>query len=186
MFKQWLTTACMVGLLLYAVGLYAAALSFSKVTITLGEDERIFIDAQLQYALSQVAEEALENGVPLTFEMHIQMRADSAWVWEPDVTEYRIRNTLRYRPLSTLYEVSTQGIEGKQVFATRSAALRYMGSIRNFALVGRDKLDLDKQYLVRLNAYLDIDALPLPLRTQAYFSEAWSLQAEPWEWLLKP
>lgn len=186
MFKRAQQTICIASLLLFAAAALASALNFSKVTITLGEDGRIFVDAQLEYALSEVAEEALANGVPLTFETHVQMHAANALVWHADVAEHRIRKVLRYRPLSALYEVGTPSMNDEQVFATRSAALYYMGHIRDLALVERNKLDLKQEYRVRLDASLDIDALPLPLRTQAYFSSAWDLQAEPWEWLLKP
>jgi len=164
----------------------AAALSFDEVTITLGEDNRIMLDAQLGYELNETASDALQNGVPLTFETHIQMRAVEAWVWEADTVEFRVRNVLRYRPLSGLYEVRRVGSEDKQVFATRASALRYMGRIRELALINRAELDESAEYLVRLRSFLDIEALPLPMRPMAYISADWKLEAEPWEWQLRP
>lgn len=164
----------------------AEALSFDEVTITLSEDDRILLDAQIGYELNETASDALENGVPLTFETHIQMREVGAWMWQPDVVEFRVRNVLRYRPLSGLYEVRRVGSEDKQVFATRASALRFMGRIRDLALISRSELDLSREYLVRLRSYLDIEALPLPMRPKAYISSDWSLEAEPWEWQLRP
>lgn len=162
------------------------ALKFDQVTITLGEDNRIFLDAQVNYDLNPTTLEALENGVPLTFETHIQMREVDAWVWSPDVVEFRLRSVLRYRPLSGLYEVMVVGLEDKQVFATRASALRHMGRIRDLALVDRGKLDMKAEYLVRLRSYLDVEALPLPMRPMAYISSDWTVEAEPWEWRLRP
>jgi len=173
-------------LLLCVITVQAADLVFSKVTLTLSEDDRVFVDAQLKYQLNETATEALENGVPLTFEMRIQMRDADAWVWEKDIVEYRLRSVLRYRPLSALYEVRDLSGGAKQVFATRISALRYMGRISDLAIVNRDKLDLNKEYLVRLEAYLDVEALPLPMRPKAYLSSDWDIEAEPWEWRLKP
>jgi len=174
--------------LLACVCLGAAAqdMKFSEVTITLGEDNRIFLDAQIDYELNEVTAEALENGVPLTFETHIQMREVGAWVWSPDVAEIRLRSVLRYRPLSSLYEVRGLDQQDKQVFATRASALRFMGRIRDLALIDRANLNPKKEYLVRLRSYLDIEALPLPLRPFAYVSSDWSMEAEPWEWRLRP
>jgi len=166
--------------------LLAASLRFSEVTITLGENNRIILDAQISYELNETAVEALENGVPLTFVTHVQMRAADAWVWSKDVAEYRLRSVLRYRPLSGLYEVRVAGTEDKQVFATRASALRFMGRIRDMAIIDRGKLDPAGEYLVRLNCYLDVEALPLPMRPMAYLSSDWDIQAEPWEWRLKP
>ena len=124
--------------------------------------------------------------MPLTFEMRIQMRDVDAWIWQKDIVEFRLRSVLRYRPLAALYEVRDLSGGDKQVFATRTSALRYMGRIRDLAIVKREKLDLKKEYLVRLEAYLDVEALPLPMRPKAYLSSDWNIEAEPWEWRLKP
>jgi hypothetical protein len=77
-------------------------------------------------------------------------------------------------------------MDDKQVFATREAALRFMGRISDFAIIDRGSLDLKKEYRVRLEAYLDVESLPLPLRPKAYLSGDWHLEAEPWEWLIHP
>jgi len=176
----WLTLSLAAG------SAQAAGLEFSKVTITLGEDDRIYADVQIQYRLTPAVREALDNGVPLTFVTHVQMRRAGAWLWEKDEAEYRIRSVLRHRPLSGLYEVRNLGTEDHQVFATREAAQRYMGRIRDLAIIERSLLDSTQEYLVRLESYLDVEALPLPLRPQAYFSGEWELEAEPWEWQIRP
>lgn len=178
-------------LLLLAIPLLVSAMSrFNQVVITLGEDEKIYLDAQVSYKLNDTVIQSLQNGVALTFEVRVRMRDINAWFWQPDAAERRIRHILRYRALSGLYEVLTPqpGTENqvKQAFATPSAALRYLGRIRDLVLIERNKLDLAQHYLVRLTAYLDIEALPLPLRVHAYLSSEWSLIAEPWEWQLKP
>ncbi len=180
--------AILLGLLLCLTmgSVRAGGLEFTKVTITLGEDDRIYADAQVQYQLTPAVSEALDNGVPLTFVTHVQMRRAGAWLWEKDVAEFRIRVVLRHRPLSGLYEVRNLGTEVDQVFATREAAQRFMGRIRDLAIIERSSLDHTQEYLVRLETYLDVEALPLPLRPRAYFSGDWKLEAEPWEWQIRP
>ena len=130
--------------------------------------------------------EALENGVPLTFETHVQMRRASAWIWESDVVEHRLRTVLRYRPLSGLYELRNLRGDERLAFATRDAALRALGKIVAMPIVRRDELDLDDEYVVRVGVRLDIEALPLPMRPMAYLKRDWSIASEPWEWRLRP
>jgi len=183
---------CRLLILLIASGLFSLAaaddtpLDFSNVSITLGVDASIYVDADIDYQLNDTAMEALENGVPLTFELHVQMRRADAWIWEADVVNARLRSVLGYRSLSGLYEVHDLGSEEKQVFATRSAALTALGAIRDLVLIQRDQLDLKKEYKVRLQVKLDIEALPLPMRPLAYLSGDWDIESEPWEWQLKP
>ena len=114
------------------------------------------------------------------------MRRAKAWIWETDVVDHRLRTVLRYRPLSGLYELrNLQGDEGLS-FATRDAALRALGRIVAMPIIERERLDLDEEYLVRVDVKLDIEALPLPMRPLAYLKPDWSISSEPWEWRLRP
>jgi hypothetical protein len=173
-------------LMLVAASTIAERVDFRQVTLTLSEDGYIMLDAEIRYELTDRVSEALENGVPLTFETHVQMRRAEAWIWESDVVEHRLRTVLRYRPLSGLYELrSLQGDE-TLAFATRDSALRALGRIIAMPVVLREELDLDDEYLVRVQAKLDVEALPLPMRPAAYLSRDWSIASETWEWQLKP
>jgi hypothetical protein len=124
--------------------------------------------------------------VPLTFETHVQLRRASAWVWESDVVEHRLRTVLRYRPLSGMYELRNLVGDERLSFATRDAALRTLGNIVAMPIIERKQLDLDEDYLVRIDVGLDIEALPLPMRPMAYIKRDWSITSEPWEWRLRP
>lgn len=164
----------------------AEEVEFRRVALSLSEDGFILLDAEVDYDLNDTVSEALENGVPLTFETHVQMRRVQAWIWEADVVEHRLRTVLRYRPLSGLYELRNLLGDEKLSFATRDAALRALGKIVAMPVVRRDILDLDEEYLVRVDVKLDIEALPLPMRPGAYIDRDWSIESEPWEWRLRP
>jgi hypothetical protein len=167
--------------------LTAAGVEFRTVALTLGEDGRILLDADIGYDLNETVSEALENGVPLTFETHVQMRRADAWIWEADVVEHRLRTVLRYRPLSGLYELRNLRGDEQLAFATRDAALRALGKIIAMPIVERRDLDLDEEYLVKIDVRLDVEALPLPMRPMAYIKRDWSIASEePWEWRLRP
>ena len=159
---------------------------FRRIALTLSDQGLILLDAQIDYQLNDTVSEALENGVPLTFETHVQMRHAKAWIWSKDVVDHRLRTVLRYRPLSGLYELrNLQGDEGL-AFATRDAALGAMGRIVAMPVIERERLDLDKEYLVRVKVALDIEALPLPMRPLAYLDRDWSVSSDSWEWRLRP
>jgi hypothetical protein len=164
----------------------AEGVEFRRIALTLSEDGRILLDADIGYDLNDTVSEALENGVPLTFETHVQMRRAEAWIWESDVVEHRLRTVLRYRPLSGMYELrNLQGNE-RLAFATRDAALRTLGKIVAMPIIDRAELELDEDYLVRIMVQLDIESLPLPMRPIAYIKGDWSISSEPWEWRLRP
>ncbi len=165
---------------------FANDVSFRQVTLSLSDDDYILLDAEIGYDLGDTVSEALENGVPLTFETQVQMRRANAWIWESDTVEHRLRTVLRYRPLSGLYELRSLQDDEPLAFATRDSALRALGRIVGMPIVSRSVLDLDDEYLVRLQVRLDVEALPLPMRPIAYIKRDWSVASEPWEWRLQP
>ena len=184
--KMLASTAVLILLLQSPFAVVAEGVDFDRVSLTLSEDGRILLDADIAYALNDTVSEALENGVPLTFETHVQMRRATAWIWEADVVEHRLRTVLRYRPLSGLYELRNLQGDERLAFATRDAALRALGKIIAMPIVERARLNADEEYLVRIGVELDIEALPLPMRPMAYLKRDWSISTEPWEWRLRP
>ncbi len=171
------------------IGLSGSALAeefkFSRVEVIL-DKEIIVVDAEIDFALNATALEALSHGVPLTFVIHVQVRRADAWVWEADVLDRRLRKVLRYHPLSSLYELHDLDSDTRQNFATRSAALRTLGELKRLQVGKLTDLNPKDAYEVRLDSYLDIEALPLPMRPMAHISPAWDLESDTWVWLLRP
>lgn len=179
------TKLFLLGLCLSA-SVSAASLEYDRVVITLSDNGQILLDANIRYEFNDTIREALEHGVPLVFETHIELREAGSWIWSKDVIEHRWRTSLRYRPLSRLYEVGDFKGAEKKSFATLRSAMEALGGIEEMAIIERAKLDPSEEYKVRLQISLDIEALPLPMRPKAYVSADWNLASEPWEWLIKP
>lgn len=158
---------------------------FERVEVVM-RDENVLIDADVRYKLSDSALEALDNGVPLTFELHLQLRRDSSWIWDSDIVENRLRSVLRFHPLSGLFDLHDLQTGAHQSYATRGAALRALGKISDFPVTHIDQLTPGERYRLRMKTFLDIDALPLPLRPKAYVSRDWDLESDVWEWRLQP
>lgn len=148
-------------------------------------DGIVEMDARLDYGFSPRALEALANGVPLTIDVHVQVRAADAWIWDDSLVDRKLRYQLRYRPLAEAYLVTRlPGQEGRS-YVTREAALEALGDLRDVQLLGADRLDPAKAYEVHLRASLDIEELPLPLRPTAYLSGDWKHVSEWTRWPLQ-
>ncbi|WP_296695864.1 DUF4390 domain-containing protein [Thiocapsa sp. UBA6158] len=149
-------------------------------------DDIFFMNALLDYRFSTEALEALENGVPLTILVQIQIRRVGAWLWEDSQLDLQLRYAIRYKPLSERYEVyRLPGTEGRS-FVSRDAAIRALGEILDLSLIGASSLDDDTDYEVQIRASLDIEELPLPLRPMAYLKPAWKLSSGWSKWPLTP
>lgn len=150
------------------------------------DGETYVLDARILYGFSELALEALDNGVPLTIELHMQVRPRDAWIWDDNVLDRRLRYAIRYKPLSERFLVSQLPGEGGRSFVTRDAAIAALGEIKGLPLVGAARLDPNVSYEVQLKAELDIEELPLPLRPMAYLRPAWKLSTGWTKWPIEP
>ena len=183
---RWPLPLCLLALL----GLFAASALGREIRIkdvhTQLDGESYLLDANVIYAFSDEALEALDNGVPLTLLVHIQVRRAAAWIWEDSVADIQLRYAIRYKPLSQRYEVyRLPGQEGRS-FVGRDAALAALGEMRNLHLVDANRLTPGEAYEVQIKVELDIEELPLPLRPIAYLRSAWKLGSSWTKWPLTP
>ena len=174
-------------LLLLLLPVPALAEEFTVTELEAHKVDGVYLmSASIEYRFTEQALEALENGVPLTLEVHIQLRREGAWLWESDLIDVRLRYQIVYQALHGLYRVTDLMSDSQQHFATRQAALSALGRMRDVQLIQADRLTTGESYRLSLRSSLDIEALPLPLRPMAYLSPAWNLSSEWSLWHLKP
>ncbi|MBF0256718.1 MAG: DUF4390 domain-containing protein [Gammaproteobacteria bacterium] len=163
----------------------AAGISISQAKIE-REGEFYLLQAVIQYNPSAAVLEALHSGVPMVFQVQLQVQRRGAWFWEYPILERRLPYQLRYHALAAAYELITP--EGAQPlrFATLAAALRVMGKLERSRLVPVDYLKPNTPYELRMEVTLDIESLPVPLRPLAYLSKNWSIHQETRRWPLNP
>jgi len=164
----------------------AAEFSVEEVR-TWFEGDMLVMDADIDYAFSEKALEALDNGVPLTLDVHIRLRGADDWVWNESLVDERLRYIIRYKPLSERYLVSRLPDEGGGAsYVTRDAAIAAVGEIEGVQLVPRERLrGQDKPLEIQIKASLDIEELPLPLKPMAYLLPSWKLSTGWTKWPLE-
>ena len=178
--RSWLLTFLLFPALLLASDFRVSELSAKQ-------REGFFVmRAELVYDFPERPLEALQNGVPLTIDVHVQLRREGAWIWEEDLLDIRLRYQIRYHALASIYQVLDLQSGNQQDFVTLESALAALGEIPSFPLISAEELRSDESYVLSLKAELDIEALPLPLRPMAYITPSWNLSSERKTWLLKP
>jgi len=149
-------------------------------------DDTYLMNAKIEYRFSENVLEALQNGVPITLEIHVQIRRKGAWVWTKDLLDFRSRYQIRYHALASVYQVLDLQSGNQQNFATQSSALDALGNIADLPLVRSTEMEPGETYILAVRTKLDIESLPLPLRPVAYVTPSWRLNSEWSEWHLEP
>jgi hypothetical protein len=177
----------LLAVLLLVIAIEAAARDFKVEQVTTRlSDDTFLMDANIRYGFSDRALEALDNGVPLTVEVHIQVRPQDDWIWQESLVDQRLRYRIRYKPLSERYLVTQLPGEQGRTYVTRDAALTALGELRGVPLVSQERLEQGLAYEVQVRVSLDIEELPLPLRPMAYLYPSWKQSSKWSKWPLTP
>jgi hypothetical protein len=145
----------------------------------------IDLDARLQLVLSDEALAALDNGVPLTIELMLEVVRERRFLPDAADAELSLRYELEFRPLSQRYIVRNLNSGHQDSFATLYAALNNLGRIQGLPVVDLAILDRDADYRMRLQAVLSTQQYPAPMRLLFFWRDEWQLKSEWYEWSLE-
>ncbi|MDX1507549.1 MAG: DUF4390 domain-containing protein [Woeseiaceae bacterium] len=143
------------------------------------------LDARLQLVLSSEALDALNNAVPLTIELQVQMIRQRRFYMDALDAELAVRFELEYRPLSQRYIVRNLNSGDQDSFATLYSALNNLGRIQALPVVDDSLLAEDRNYRVRIRAMLQTEQYAAPLRLLFFWRSEWQLQSDWFEWMLE-
>lgn len=142
------------------------------------------LDAKIDYRFSNEALDALDNGVPLVVELIIEIEREREYMWNDKVASLRQRYQLSYEALTRRYVVTNLNSGADNYYGSRAAAIAALGEVVNLPILDAGLLGPDQEYIVRLQASLDLDALPVPMRVLGYFSSNWRIASEWFSWPL--
>lgn len=143
-------------------------------------DDSLYIDTRMDLRLSNAAEQALNHGVPLIIINEYRLTREGL-IWDDVTEQHEDRFKLKYHALSGQYVLEGPQLE-YETFQTVENALDTVGISRIKLEVPISLKNDDIKILVR--SRVDIDALPGPLRTLAWFSPEWHLTSEWTSWPL--
>jgi hypothetical protein len=186
--RNFCLSACLCGVLLWLLPFsgyadeFAAEVKQAKITL---QSNSYVLSADIVYQLSEKAKEALQNGVPLFWNIQVKMLQHRNVLWDKTLVDTAIRYRIQYHALLNMYRVRNEGNGEVYNFSTLSAALDLMSAVRNFRVIEKAELAPEKQYLCAVKVNFDREALPLPLRPIAYIDPQWYLSSDWTLWPLK-
>ena len=171
------------GLLPHTAGADTHAVTVKKAELQLKNDGYL-VFAEIAYQLSDKALEALQNGIPLFWDVQIRVKKRRDYLWNKTIAEKALRYRVQYHALLNMYRIRNE-ISGELTnFSTLSAALAMMSSIHDIRLMDKTELDPEGRYVAGIRVKFDRESLPLPLRPSAYLNPQWNLSSDWYLWSL--
>lgn len=146
---------------------------------------KLMLSADLYYGLSETAKAALDNGVPLYWNICVRIQRPRPLLWDETLYEVTLRYRLEYHALLNLYRVVFEHNAQAYNIPTLASALELMSSLRDVEILGQSALTPEQPLSVAIKVEFDRSSLPMPLRPFAYFDNEWDLSSTwtqwPWE-----
>jgi hypothetical protein len=139
-------------------------------------DEGLVLNAEFSFQITPRLAEAVENGVPLYFELDFELLRPR-WYWfDQQAVAKRMQVRLSYHALSRQYRLSTGLLQ--QSFDTLEGALDVLRRLRNWLVVDRSVTLSDTSYEAAVRMRLDTTLLPKPFQLSALTNREWTLESE--------
>lgn len=149
------------------------------------QGDHYVLSADIDYHFSDKAKEALQNGVPLFWDIQVKIQQGRKLLWDKTITQKALRYRIQYHALLNMYRVSDEMVGTDYNFSTFSAALGLMSAIHDFRVMDKADLDSEQSYVCMVKVNFDRAALPLPLRPIAHIDPQWYLSSDWTIWPLK-
>ena len=143
-----------------------------------------YLNADIGLNLSDDAVNALQNGLPLTVELQIQIIKHHSWWFNKQVAYLEQRYQISFHALTRRFIVTNVTSGEQQSYATYREAITSLGQVSDLPLIDADLLEPDARYNIRLRAVLDIKSFPGPLQLIASLFKGWDLSSDWYQWVL--
>ncbi len=178
------------NLSLYITLLLLTSMQLAKADVMLAsldpyiENNQHFIDASFDVELTDEITKALLQGIPIVLNTEIQILKKRKWFPDKKLKTINLRYELEHRPLTQDYFTFNFNNGNSRSFDDLDSALKYIGTINHFAVLDENLSLPDSNLSGRIRSYLDLDALPTPMKPQIYFSREWQLNSDWQNWEL--
>lgn len=141
--------------------------------------------ADIDYGLGDSALDALENGVPLTFEVEVVVIRARAWWFDKTVVELNQQYELVYHPLPDRFVIRNLNTGRQTSYVSFRSAATELGRISEMPIIDDASLNEGDEYQVRLRVRLVVEAFSGPVRWVAMLFPRWRLVSEWYAWTLR-
>ena len=138
------------------------------------------IETQIDYQLSPTAKEALHKGVPLTWNVLVELR-EVGRIWDSTIYSEKLPYRLQFHALLNQYDVVTSRQES-EMFQTLNAALSFMSNLQDVKPIDAKLFQPGHRYKLAIKCQFDRESLPVPLRPSAYLNTQWYLSSDWYIW----
>ncbi len=144
----------------------------SLVNIGVGTNGKtVVINARLVEGFTEDIEEAVEDGIPITFTFEAEFRQANTFWNDTLISSNTIKHVIKYDSLKQVYRFTEFGKGVKRKIATRNKqkSQKMMLTLSNIPIASARRLAFNEKYYVRIKANLETDSFWFPFNELLFF-----------------
>ncbi|HSN17512.1 MAG TPA: DUF4390 domain-containing protein [Gammaproteobacteria bacterium] len=143
-----------------------------------------YLDADVGLNLSDDAVNALENGLPITVKLQIEIIKHRSWWFNSTTATLTQSYQISFHALTRRFIVTNLNSGEQQSYSTYREAVTSMGQVSDLPIIDAKLLDAGAHYNIRMRAVLDVTSMPGPLQLFASIFKGWDLSSDWYQWVL--
>jgi len=143
-----------------------------------------YLDADVGLNLSDDAVNALENGLPLTVKLQIEIIKHRTWWLNSNTATLEQSYQISYHALTRRFIITNLNSGDQQSYPTYREAITSLGQVSDLPVIDAKLLDAGAHYNIRMRAVLDVKSFPGPLQLIASLFKGWDLSSDWYQWVL--
>ena len=144
------------------------------------------LNARLDLPISEAVRRGLNEGVPLTLEVDLDVERVRQIVPNSRVAELTQRYDLQYNAVSARYILRNENSGQQQSIPTVDAALEQLSEVRSLPVLDKALLHSDRRYEASVRARIDYGRVPFTLRLLMFWVNEWHRESDWYTWTLQP
>jgi len=176
-------------LLCFLATIAAPAFADTRLEVTSASvalDEGVFeLDARLDLAIPEAGRRAIDAGLTLELDYHIEIARVRRYLPDADVASLQQSYELSFHALSQRYLLRNLNTGEQQDFGTLQAAFDRLAEVRGLPLLDSSLLEPGSTYEFRVRAELNLRTAPDTLGWLLFWTDDWSATSEWFAWTLR-
>ena len=144
------------------------------------------LNAHIDLPVSDAVLRGLNEGVPLTLELHLDIERVRQMLPNSRVAELTQRYHLQYNAVSARYILRNDNSGQQQSLSSVDAAIEQLSEVRGLPVLDKALIVGDRRYEANVRAKVDFGTVPFSLRVVMFWVNDWHRESDWYTWTLQP
>lgn len=143
-----------------------------------------FLNAVFDISLPAYITSAVDQGFKLPILMEVEIYKQKNYWFDQRVIYIKQQYQLDYHPLLDRISVYDINSGSELFYSSLAEAIQKISVVLNFPMLDKNNLSENEAYKSRLRIGIDLEELPIPLKSSSLWENNWDLASDWYEWVV--